>query len=271
MLYAIKLGPLETGEGSCHAYVGIRDDGFLARPVIERRDKEAMRALAADSDPGEKLLCEKRLARAGGAFGFETAPMPSWVSMPRATLAIALALGPLMVPGDPDALHLLCHGATEFVRAAPWRYWHDGDSIEVELDGSMKARFEAALMGAGGMEYGVALYKRAGALQRVARSVDRRRMSAAAREDALAVTLDEEPRFAITALRDAYGLARVPIPIKIERGGARAIDGREVAILGAVLRLLAVVTPVRREASLAIGSGDQEIRIAITMPPPSSS
>jgi hypothetical protein len=270
MLYVIKLGPLETGEGNCHAYLGIRDDGFLARPVIERSDKEALRALAADSDPGEKLLCEKRLARAGGAFGFETAPMPSWVSMPRAAFAVALALGPLMVPGDPDALHLLCHGATEFLRAAPWRYWDDGDTIEVEFDGAVKARYEAAIMGAGGMEYGVALYKRAGALGRVARNVDRHQMAAAAREDALAVTLDDEPRFAVAALRDAYGLTRVPIPMKIESGGARAIESREVAILGATARLLAAVTPAHREASLAINAGDQEIRVAITMPPSSS-
>src|SRR5262245_18181179 len=119
MLYAIKLGPLETGEGSCHAYVGTRDDRFLARPVIEWRDKEALHALAADSDPGEKLLCEKRLARAGNQFGFETAPRPAWASMPRAALAVALALGPMMVPGDPDASHLLCHGASEFLRAMP--------------------------------------------------------------------------------------------------------------------------------------------------------
>lgn len=270
MLYAIKLGPLETDEGACHAYLGVRDDGFLARPVIGKRDKEALRALAADSDPGEKLFCEKRLARAGGAFGFETAPMPSWVSMPRAAMAIALALGPLMVPGDPDALHLLCHGATEFLRAAPWRYWNDGDAIEVVLGGAMQARFEAALMGAGGMEYGVALYRRAGALGRVARNVDRRRMAAAAREDALAVTLDDEPRFAVAALRDAYGLDLVPVPMKLERGGARAIESCEIAILGGTLRLLAAVTPEHRQASLAINVGDQEITIAITMPSPAS-
>src|SRR5262249_55855794 len=191
-------------------------------------------------------------------------------AMPRATLAIALALGPLMVPGDPDALHLLCHGAAEFVRAAPWRYWSDSDPIEIALDGAVTARFEGSLMGAGGMEDGIALYKRVGALARVARNVDRRRMAAAAREDALAVTLDDEPRFAIAALRDAYGLDRVPIPMKIERGGARAIKGGEVAILGATLRLLATVTPAHLEASLAIRSDDQEIKIAITMPPASS-
>lgn len=57
--------------------------------------------------------------------------------------------------------------------------------------------------------------------------------------------------------------------MKIERGGARAIESREVAILGATLRLLATVSPERRDASVAINVGDQEIGIAIAMPPPS--
>lgn len=263
MLYAIKLGPLETGEGAINAYVGIREDGFLVRPVMGRRDKEALRALAASADPGERLLCERRLLRAGGPVGFEAAPMPAWVPIPRAALAVARALGPLMVPGDPSALHLLCHGATEFLKAKPWRYWSDSDPIDVVLAGATSARFEGALMGAGGMEFGVALYRRPGALDRIGRSTDHR---TAAREDALAVTLDDEPAFAITALREAYGLARLPVPIKMEGGGARAIRVDEVAILGAVLRLLAGVSPSHRKASMVIGDGDEEISISISMP-----
>lgn len=92
MLYAIKLGPLETGEGPVNAYVGIRDDGSLVRPVMGRRDKEALRALAAESDAGEQLLCESRLSRAGSTLGFEAAPMPEWVPLPRAALAVACSL-----------------------------------------------------------------------------------------------------------------------------------------------------------------------------------
>jgi hypothetical protein len=267
MLYAFKLGPLETEEGACHAYVGIRDDGFLARPVIGRRDNEALRALAADSDPGEKLLCEQGLARAGGPLGFETAPMPAWVPMPRAALAIALVLGPAMEPGDPEALHLLCHGASEFLRAEPWRHWGDDEVIEIVLGGAVAGTLEAAVMGAAGTEYGVALYRRGGAIARVVRGVDRGRMAAAAREDGLLLTLDDEPRFAIAALRDAYGLERVPIPMKMQGGGARALDCTDVAILGGALRLLATVTPQHRRASTEISVGGQEISIAIEAPP----
>ncbi|HEY0988100.1 MAG TPA: hypothetical protein VGD80_13645 [Kofleriaceae bacterium] len=84
------------------------------------------------------------------------------------------------------------------------------------------------------------------------------------------MTLDDEPRFAIAALRDAYGLDCVPLPMKIEGGGVRAVDGTEVAILGGVLRLLAVVTPQHRQASLAVSTGDQEISIIVKVPPATS-
>jgi hypothetical protein len=267
MLYAIKLGPIETDEGRVHAYVGIREDGSLASPVLEYRDKDALRTLAARESPGETLLCEARLARAGQAFGFVAAEAPAWVPMPRAALATVLALGPAIMPGDPDALHMLFHGAAEFWRAKPWRHWSDADPIELVLTGAVERRFEAALMGAGGMEYGVALYPRAGALERIARRVDARRMHEAMREDTLAVTFDAEPKFAVTALKQAYGLARMPAPVRLERGGLVPLEGLDLAILGGTLRLLATVTPRHREASLEIEGGGQVVEIAVTMPP----
>jgi hypothetical protein len=176
--------------------------------------------------------------------------------MPRAALAIALVLGPAMVPGDPEALHLLCHGASEFLRAEPWRHWDDDEVIEIVLGGAVAGALEAAVMGAAGKEYGVALYRRGGAIARVVRGVDRGRMAAAAREDGLLLTLDDEPRFAIAALRDAYGLDRVPIPMKMQGGGARALDCTDVAILGGALRLLATVTPAGLDGDLRRRTGD---------------
>jgi hypothetical protein len=69
-------------------------------------------------------------------------------------------------------------------------------------------------------------------------------------------------------VRDAYGLDRVPVPMKMERGGPRAVESRDLVILGGTLRLLAAVTPEQRQASLAVTSGDEELNIAVTMPLP---
>jgi hypothetical protein len=61
------------------------------------RDKDALRALAAEAPTGETLLCEKRLARAGVPLGFAAAEPPAWGPLPRAALAAVLALGPDIV------------------------------------------------------------------------------------------------------------------------------------------------------------------------------
>ena len=267
MLYAIKLGPIETDDGNVHAYVGIHEGGYLASPVLMQRDTDALRELAADAPPGADLVCEKRLARAGRPLGFTAAEMPDWAAEPRAALAAMLALGPHVLPMDPDALHFLFESSAAFWRAKPWRYWTDNDIIEVVLTGAVEARFEAALMGAAGMEYGVALYSRPGAIARIAQLVDSGRMSEGRHEDTLAVTFDDEPRFAISALRQAYRLAHLPVPMQLEGGRMMPPGGREIAILASTLHLLAKMTPRTAGGSLIIGSDDEQIEVEISMPP----
>jgi hypothetical protein len=265
VLYAIKLGPIETGEGPVHAYVGVGEDGLLAMPIVERRDKEGLRALSEAAPPGVKLVCEPRLARAGAAFGFEPQPMPTEIARTRAAMAVGMMMGPMIAP-DRQALNVLFEGAVEFLRARPWRLWSDEDVIRVELRGALEATFEGVVMGQGGMEYGLSLYARPGAVQRIARAMDRHRPDLAAREDALAVTFDVEPRFAVAALREAYGLGKMPVPMRLTRGKPVPLDGRDLAILGAVLALLGEVTAERRKAAMRIGSGAEVIDIQIEAP-----
>jgi hypothetical protein len=72
-------------------------------------------------------------------------------------------------------------------------------------------------MGAGGQECGVALYEQKGAVKKLARLVDAGRMRDAASLGSLAVTLDDEPRWAakaigpagMTGVRGARSLHRV--------------------------------------------------------------
>ena len=265
MLYAIKLGPIETGEGPVHAYVGVGEDGLLARPIVEKRDKDGLRALAEAASPGEELQCEPRLARAGAAFGFASTPMSTEVARTRAAVAVGMTLGPTVAP-DRQALNVLFEGATEFLRARSWRLWSDEDVLQVVLRGALDASFEGIVMGQGGMEYGLSLYRKPGAVQRIAKAIDRNRPDLAAREDGLAVTFDSEPRFVVAALRQAYGLARMPVPMRLERGESAPLDGRDLAILGATLALFSEVTPANPRAAMRIGSGAHVIDILVAAP-----
>ena len=68
MLYAIRLGPIETGEGPTTAYVGFTEAGALP-PILASSDKDGLRELARQAQ-GHELRCERALLRAGKALGF---------------------------------------------------------------------------------------------------------------------------------------------------------------------------------------------------------
>ena len=89
MLYAIKLGPIETGEGRVSAYVGFTETHALP-PVLSDQDKDGLEQLGQQAH-GHDLRCDRGLARAGKPLGFTAAPLPEWARFGRATLAFALA------------------------------------------------------------------------------------------------------------------------------------------------------------------------------------
>jgi hypothetical protein len=70
MLYAIKLGPIETGEGRVNAYVGFTETRALPA-ILSNRDEEGLEQLARQAE-GHDLRRERTLSRVGKASA--TAP-----------------------------------------------------------------------------------------------------------------------------------------------------------------------------------------------------
>jgi hypothetical protein len=105
-----------------------------------------------------------------------------WVRFGRATLAFALAR-----PGgrvrDLDAVENFLASVTLFCHSAPWRFWCDNDPLALTLSG---IEYEACIMGAGGQEYGIALYDQKGAVKKIAQLIDANRMQDAAALGSLA-------------------------------------------------------------------------------------
>ena len=84
MLYAIKLGPIETGEGRVNAYVGFTETCALP-PILSRRDEEGLEQLAQQAQ-GRELRCERSLARVGkppSGLRCPARPAPLRFSRPR--------------------------------------------------------------------------------------------------------------------------------------------------------------------------------------------
>ena len=69
MLYAVKLGPIETeSDGDCYAYIGFAEE-LAMPPIMAKRDAEGLRELAEQSH-GHELRCEANLSKAGKKLGF---------------------------------------------------------------------------------------------------------------------------------------------------------------------------------------------------------
>jgi hypothetical protein len=144
MLYAVKLGPIETGEGRVNAYVGFTETHALP-PILSNKDKDGLEKLAQQAQ-GHDLRCERGLSRAGKPLGFAAAPLPEWVRFGRATLAFALAR-----PGgrvrNLEVVENFLASVALFCRSAPWRFWSDNDPIVLTVS---DVDYEACIMGAGG-------------------------------------------------------------------------------------------------------------------------
>lgn len=176
------------------------------------------------------------LARLGRPLGLEVATLPGDALRTRGSLAYALALGPLAGRPSPEALDRLFDASRRFLDERPWEVIDSDAVAPATLDiGTRAVTREVSIMGAGGEEFGVAIYDEPGSVLRVIAAMDAGRPKEAARVDALSVTFDEEPAWAVGALGDAFGLMRVPFPLRLRRGRPSPATAEELLLLAAVL------------------------------------
>lgn len=239
MVHVFRLGPLEIGGRNSFAFCGIDAEGRLIPPEITSTAAEGLAALAK-RHAGLPLRCEPELAEAARPLGFEPAPLPESALLPRATLAYGLALGPMAGRPQLDVLVRFLEACAAFWDARPWELIESDEAVPVTLTEQGRARHgEASIMGAGGQEFGVALYDEPGSIHRVAALVAAGRMNETRRVSALAVTFDEEPAWAARALEDAFGLSRLPVPMRVRKGKAVAPTTEELVDAAVLLEAVA--------------------------------
>jgi hypothetical protein len=256
VLYAFKLGPVTTTEGKYNVHVGVTEVGVVPA-VFGKSDAEALAELKA-CVYGEELRCERRLIKAGKPLGFKSAPIPEFALEPRAMLALSLANSRLDAK-DADVIELLIGACASFVDARVWERIGDSDPVHVTVSGALDARFECSVMGGAGYEYGIALYFREGAMARVHEAMDRDDLATARLEDCLAVTLDDEPAFAVKAIVEAFGLGAVPVTYRIRNGSIEMPTRAEMLALGAAIRAVAELSDEHPVVSIEGGTEDLQV------------
>jgi hypothetical protein len=248
VLYAFKLGPFDSSEGKTNAFVGISEVGMV--PPVWTNDAKAGLEGLKQHVWGEELVCEPGLSRVGKPLGFRGMKPPEWVLEPRAQLAATLVFAGQLDNDDLDAYIELVQATAVFADAKPFTWWHDEQPLDVTVWGALDQRFEGCMMGHAGITVGLALYDRPGAVERIAQLVDDGEMARAQEEDFLVVTLDGGPAFAARALRDAYGVEAVPLPIR-QRAGKRVFAARkDMLALSAALRAVAELAPGHTSAEI---------------------
>ena len=267
MLYALKLGPIETGEGDCFAYLGLTEEMAMP-PEMAKRDVDGLRRLLKQGK-GHELRCEPRLAKAGKKFGFSSSPMPDWVREGRGFLSYGISLGPYgEYIEDKRQIFPFLSAMAKFMEAEPWQWWGSSNGLTVFVMGSAGKKYEGCIMGAGGQEFGLALYENQGAIERIEAAVDAGDFKAAAKESCIIVTLNFEPEWAVEAVHSAYGTKGIPLPMKLAKGKPTSIDPASLATLSAALEAAALLTPKNLTATVEVPLEHGRIRVTVVAPFP---
>lgn len=246
MLYAVKIGPIPTAEGEATFYCGFEEE-TLHPPVMAESDEDGLRRIAAQV-PGAELRCDRALAKAGKKLGFTAIDPPEFAKAGTVAMLTALAAGPHgEAMGNPLGLYSLAVAASRFETSAPWTMWGDEQEIALEFSGGFEGRWEASILGAGGEEFGLALYRNGGDLAKVAKLVSAGKAEQAKKIDSLAMVFDDEPAFAVDLFDRLLGLPAIPIALKLEGGKPRPVREDEVLALAAALNAVAALHPRARE------------------------
>ena len=128
--------------------------------------------------------------------------------------------------------------------------------------------YEACIMGAGGQEFGIALYEEKGAVKKLARLVDAGRMCDAANLGSLAVTLDDDPHWAAKAIGDAFGAECAPVPLRVSGGRPRPVDEEELVTLAAALCAIAGLDSDKLESGCDLLIAGARVSARVTAPEP---
>ncbi len=210
MLHAFKLGPLPVGKGKVSVYAAVGPDGLLPL-AFERSDGEGLRALLRAAG-GKPLRCEPALSSAAAKVGLATEDLPREALLARAGVATALAGGPSDTAGA-AATNLLLDAFARFWRARPWTRF-DGDSpvsVTLATGGRTEIR-EASVMSMGGGQFGLALHDEPGSVARLLRLAETGTADEALRISSVAVSLDDEPAWAVRAVEEPTESRAFPRP-----------------------------------------------------------
>lgn len=261
MRYVMKIGPIDVGTGSVNAYVAYGGSGVDL--AMEPSDDKGVAALRRRSG-GEALVCEHALAGIAKKLGLQTdTPSPEALAM-KAALAVTLDHGAGMerVVNPPLILELVM-AAIEFDAVAPWNAFEADEPIEIRFEPSGR-KAEGCVMGQGGEEFGLVLYRDKGSIARVLELSALGRPESARALACTTMLLADDDSIAVDAIRAMTGVAIAPTVIRLERGKLGALDEAEIAALIAALRAVTALAAGGTTATGEVRESQRRVRAHAT-------
>lgn len=263
MIYAIRLGALQTGEGPANVYIGLSEQTVVALQIA-RSDEEGVQAVLANAGR-ERVLCEPALARVAKKLVLDVAEPPPWTAIPCAELSTLCNLGESIERSALAAVLPALVAACEFVERAPWRHFSNLDALDfvVERATGKRRMLEGCVLGAGGQEFGVALYDQPGSMTKLAVMARAGKMEDARELDAYGFTIDDAPDWVANAVARAFGAPVVIRPVRLRRRAMQPVSATELMTMAGAVAAAAKLTPDQREARATVGEGTEAITVTV--------
>ena len=264
-LYAMSIGPIPTGNGHGTIFMGLFDGKLVPSNITSDADA-SLAAMRRQVPDGTRLECLPELAGAGAKHGYVPVAPDDEVLGVRAQLAFVLA-HPQLQPRATGELYPMIQAASVFWAARAWDRLPSDVAIEVVVTGTVRATFEAALMGAAGEQFGLALYPRPGSVAKVAAAVNAGRPQVAAEVDSVSLTYDDSPAFAVRAIEAWCGLPMMPIAFGLRRGHPRPIEAADALALAVTLHAMSLMKGIPGEtASHSLSAPGVGVAVTVRLP-----
>ena len=243
-------------------------DGDVLALFVEPGNAEARTFMADDARTGLEqivkvyggaaLECEPELASVAAEFGIRPGALTDERRHAIGIVAFEMVFGDLLIGIDRAGIvYRFGVAASAFWRAAPWRH-SAVRRIAVEFSGSASGTFEGMLMG-GDLKFGLSLYPQAGTIDRVVALTAANRVEDAARVDSLIATFDDNPAYAVDAMRRAYDLPRLPVPMRMADGRGVRLAEEDLLRLAAALNAASFLNDDVRASTSTVAVDDLSV------------
>ncbi len=250
MIEAFRVGPVETSDGNFTLYMACSPAGAVS--AIAADDRAGLAELRKRAPKGP-ATCEPGLGAVGKKLGFRAAALSDEAKLTRAIFATMLHLERGIEPAVMGQLAQTIEIAQRFLRARPWQLVGPAVPVEITIAlGGRERRMVASVMGAEGVEHGIALHESEEALARFVELAEQERRDEVMEMSFTSLTIDPGPAWAAEAVKAAFGDPIVVVPIAAGPGSPRPVTSEELTTLAAAMFAVSKLGPGRLTADVTI-------------------